>query len=193
MQTNKANIIDNDFINAINNQGKLKRKHASDWNWYDKKVKEFWIVDSFLDPKNHIGIHDHVEFSIPEFDPPDALIYNADGDEVSLEIVELVNRDAIDSQIQDKPDYWEQCEKWTDLDYFESNLNKLIMKKNNKCTHLFDQKRNVQLLIHTDEMWIEAFYKEHFDAGITIKKHDFTKIWLMLGYSTTKNHVQSFR
>ena len=152
--------------------------------WFLFSLYRIWIVDSFLDPINHSGIHDYVEFSIPESDPPDALIYNADGDEVSLEIVELVNRDAIDSQIQDKPDYYEQCEKWTDLDYFESNLNDLILDKDKKCTHIFDQDRNVQLLIHTNEKWLEAYYRQHLDAANITKEHDFTSVWLMLGYST---------
>lgn len=176
-------VLDDALLIAIEN-GKLERKHASAWNWHDKKEKELGIVDSFLNPINHIGIHDYVEFAIPESDPPDALIYNAYGDEVLLEIVELVNRDAIDSQIQDKPDYWEQCAKWTDLDYFESNLNGLILEKNEKCTHLFDQNRNVQLLIHTNEKWLEAYYKQHLDAANIPEEHDFTSVWLMLGYST---------
>jgi len=43
---------------------------------------------------------------------------------------------------------------------------------------------NVQLLLHTDELWLEATYKKHFNSGIIIQRHRFNTVWLMLSYST---------
>lgn len=162
----------------------LKRKHATFQEYPIKRIKECGIVDDFLNPENHLGIHNFVEFGIPESDPPDALLYDKNGEEVSLEVTELVNEIAIKAQIHNLPTYWEESTKWIDLGYFEERLNNRIQIKDEKCSNLFDQNKTVQLLLHTDELWIESCYKRHFESGVKLTQHRFSKIWLLLSYST---------
>lgn len=182
-------MTENDLLQVVQNLRNLKRQHASYYDWPDNKIKESGIVDEFLDPNNHKGIHDYVSFSIPDNDPPDAIIYKDNNEEAQLEITELVNQQAIEMQINNAPSYCSESKKWIDKSYFEKQLNKSIQIKNIKCKTLFNQHNDVQLLLHTDEMWIEEYYKNHFEAGITIQQHAFTNIWLMLSYSTnTKTH-----
>jgi hypothetical protein len=165
----------------------LPRKHASFYNWHDRNEKEEGIMEYFMDPRNHKGIHNYVKFDIPNSDPPDAIVFTEDGDEVSLEIMELVNKEAINAQINIKPNYYLECEKWSDLKYFESELNNRIEIKQKKCLRLFEQGKEVHLLFHTDEGWLEAYCENHLAQGIKINSHDFRKIWLMLSYDSKIN------
>lgn len=178
--------MNRDILEEVKRYAVMKRKHASFFNWHDKRIKESGIVGDFLEPKNHNGIHDYISFNIPEADPPDALVYRGDGSEVPLEIMELVNESAIDAQIHDKPTYSAECEKWDDIRYFESELNDRIQTKNDKCLKLFNQGKEVQLLLHSDEAWVEASCERHFEKGINIKEHNFSAVWLMLSYSPKK-------
>ena len=178
-----------ELLHRIQHLRKLPRRHASFYDWPDTKIKESGIVDEFLDPTNHKGIHNYVSFSMPDNDPPDAIIYKNDNEEAQLEITELVNQVAIELQIKNDSKYACESIKWIDRSYFEKKLNEIIQIKNEKCKYLFKQKSNVQLLLHTDEMWLETYYKKHFEAGVTIQSHSFTNVWLMLSYSAnTKSH-----
>lgn len=182
-------MLKNELLHAIDKLRKLKRQHASFYDWSEKQTKESGIVDEFLDPNNHKGIHNYVSFSIPDNDPPDAIIYKEDNEEAQLEITELVNQHAVESQINNNSTYLSEAEKWIERSYFEKQLNERFQIKNKKCSALFSQANNVQLLLHTDEMWLEACYKKHFEAGVVIQPHIFTNIWLMLSYSpSTKSH-----
>jgi hypothetical protein len=91
--------MEKEILQVLDKCRRLKRGHALFYDWHDKQVKESGIVDDFLDPVNHKGIHDYVSFSIPDTDPPDAVIYKNNDEEAQLEITELVNQDAIESQI----------------------------------------------------------------------------------------------
>lgn len=62
-------MIKNELLHTIQNLRRLKRQHASFYDWPEKQIKESGIVDEFLDPNNHKGIHDYVSFSIPDNDP----------------------------------------------------------------------------------------------------------------------------
>ncbi len=182
--------MNNEILQSVEKYHSLKRKHASFYDWPDKQIKEAGIVDIFLDPENHKGAHDYVSFSIPSSDPPDAVIYKENEEESLLEITELVNQNAIESQIKGESAYSSECQKWLELDYFQKQLNERIQTKNKKCTALFSEKTNVQLLLFTDEMWLESIYEEHFNTGVSIESHDFSDVWLMLSYSpSTKTYL----
>ena len=151
-------------------------------------MKESGIIGYFLDKRNHEGAHQFTSFTVPKKDPPDAWLYDKDKCKTALEITELVNRNAIDAQIHNKPEYWSECERWADLNYFESQLNIRILEKENKCSVLFEQDHSVHLLLHTDEMWLESCYEAHLRNGATICQNGFSCIWLLLSYSS---HTQS--
>jgi len=126
-------MLKNELLQAIEKLRKLKRQHASFYDLPEKQTKESGIVDEFLDPNNHKGIHDYVNFSIPGNDPPDAIIYKEDNEEAQLEITELVNQHAIESQINNNSTYLSETQKWIEQSYFEKHLNERIQIKNKKC------------------------------------------------------------
>ncbi len=170
----------------------LPRRHASHNHSHDKEAKEAGIVDDFLDPKNHKGQHIFQSFIISKKDPPDAILFDYQKENTLLEITELVNKDAIIAQIAHTKEntkasakkYSLECERWADVKYFEHKLNELISTKDKKCADLFDTGKEVQLLIHTDEPYLETYYNEHFSSDLTIVKSRFSRIWLLLSYSS---------
>ncbi len=38
-------------------------------------MKEAGLVEEFLEPNNHKDIHNYLTFSMPDDDPPDAIVY----------------------------------------------------------------------------------------------------------------------
>ena len=49
-------MIKNELLYTIEKLRRLKRQHASFYEWSEKQTKESGIVDEFLDPNNHICI-----------------------------------------------------------------------------------------------------------------------------------------
>ncbi len=175
--------MDKEIVEEFRKYFRLKRTHASHFNWHDKKAKEAGIIDDFLNPLNHKGIHEFVSFTVPEQGPPDAIVFDHSNNEVYLELTELVNEKAIKAQIQNKNNYWEEAERWAQIEYFENQINAAVKIKAKKCSELFKSEREVHLLFHSDEMWIESTYKKYLRAGLNIEENEFKKIWLILSYS----------
>ena len=102
-----------------------------------------------------------------------------------------MNEAAIIAQIQhDKSNTWEtsrayaeECEKWASAEYFAERLDTRIAEKNEKCRDLFEGSDPVQLLLHSDEMYLEAGYKAHMSSGVRISTRRFNRVWLLLSYS----------
>lgn len=176
-------VMSDQILSEIRKFTRLPRQHASFYNRHDKGIKESGIVGYFLDKKNHKNIHQFVSFNVPKQDPPDAWLIDKEQNQTALEITELVNQNAIDAQINNLPEYWAECEKWADLNYFESELNDRILDKQKKCSALFEQEVSVHLLLHTDEVWLKSCYEEHLRNGATICQNSFSIIWLLLSYS----------
>ena len=161
----------------------IPRQHASFYNWKDKGVKESGIIDEFLDPDNHCGSHSFTRFELERDDPPDAWVIDSDGGRSALEVVELVNEKAIEAQIKkDSQTYREEAARWKDLAYFERRLNDEISKKDKKCEKLFANGRKVQLLLHSDEIFVLAFYRHHLNQGVELAASRFDRVWLLLSY-----------
>ena len=70
-------------------------------------------------------------------DPPDVWVYDKNQNKVALEITELVNEAAIDADICGKPEYGEECKKWSDIDYFRTQLNQLNSRKTENVCQTF--------------------------------------------------------
>ena len=79
--------------------------------------------------------------------------------------------------------YSRECERWADPLYFAVHLNALIETKDKKCEKLFDSGTEVQLLLHSDEMYLEAYYKSHLSSRMSVRTQRFSRVWLLLSYS----------
>ena len=175
----------------------MQRKHASFFNWSDKQTKEAGIVDEFLDPENHGGKHSFTCFELECSDPPDAWVFDSSNQRTALEIRELVNKGAITAQINHNHEgglerarvYATEAEKWSDLTYFVDQVNEAISEKDKKCVKLFADGHAVQLLFHSDEMYLTAgTCSQHIASGPAIEIKRFQRVWLLFGYDPkTKN------
>ena len=189
--------MDTETTSEMRRYARLARNHATHFNWHEKRTKEAGVIDTFLDPTNCADIHDYVTFTLPESDPPDAIIYKKDGKAQLIEITELVNEAAIDAQIaanrsgelDARRNYSREAEKWANGDYFWSQVNARIMDKVRKCEKLFYSGDHVSLLMHTDEMYIEASLNDHLAEGSRLTENPFHDIWLLLSYQPgSKKH-----
>lgn len=179
------------LLEALNEINSLPRQHASFYNWKDKGIKEAGVIEEFLDPDNHCGRHWFTStFYLETDDPPDAWVVDSDGGRTALEVVELVNEKAIEAQIKkDSLRCREEAIRWKDLAYFERRLNDEISKKDKKCEKLFASGRKVQLLLHSDELFLLAYYRHHLNQGLELADSRFDRVWLLLSYdSKTRKH-----
>ena len=94
----------------------------------------------------------------------------------------MVNQEAIHAQIQNRTDYSNECQKWSDYGYFIDQIGRCIEEKQRKCSNLFVKGCDVELLFHSDEMWLEASLQYHLENELKFDKHNFKRIWLMLSY-----------
>jgi len=127
----------------------LPRKHANFFNWHDKETKELAICSEFV----QFLINEHGESfdSIDLGDDPPDCVAKFEENEVAIEIVELVDQNAIEVQIRLNKEYSSQ-EPWTTARMMK-HLNKLIQQKDNPSEK--QQLKKVYsryiVLIHTDE------------------------------------------
>ena len=171
------------LLEALNEINQLPRQHASFYNWPDKKTKEAGIVDDFLDPNHHCGMHSFTCFELEENDPPDAWVFDSSGGRTALEIVELVNEKAIRAQIKgDLTKYWVETLRWRELGYFKCRVNEIVSEKDKKCGHLFAEGAAVQLLLHSDETYVLTYCHKHLKQGLELTFGRFERVWLLLSY-----------
>lgn len=174
-----------DMLTEIRKLIALPRQHASYFNWHDKPQKEKGIVQDFL---KYWKIHSFtdLEMTADGADPPDAWVFDSVGERTALEITELVNQSAIDAQIRSNRTYNEEREKWSDFEYFQDSVNKRVMEKDNKCDKIFSDGHTAHLLLHSDEDYIDAFYRKHLASGFQLTGTRFQMVWLLLGYNPYK-------
>jgi len=127
----------------------LPRKHANFFNWHDKETKELAICSEFV---QYLINQNGESFDSIDLggDPPDCIATSGES-EVAIEIVELVDQNAIEVQIRLNQEYPSQ-EPWTTARLMK-HLNKLIQQKDNpsekhKLKKIYSR---YITLIHTDE------------------------------------------
>lgn len=182
-------LSDREITDRLKRASRLRRKHASYYDWPDKAVKEGGIVRCFLDPDNHRGQHSFTCGRLPEpgRDPPDAWVCSPGNRETALEVIELVVENAITAQIDgDRHSQESEEARWSHPTYFEDQVNDRIRTKDDKCDKLF-ARHPVQLLLHSDETCVAECYRDHLQS-VEIDARRFDRVWLLLSYDpTTEN------
>ncbi len=173
------------LLEALNEVNRLQRQHASIFNWGCKAVKEAGITDEFLNPEVHCGRHSFTSFEPLKHgeDPPDAWVFGSNGNRTALEIAELVNQSTIEAQINgDELKYRDGSVRWADLAYFKRHVNEIVSTKDAKCGRLFSKGVAVQLLLHSDETYLLASYRDHLNQELNLTCNRFERVWLLLSY-----------
>lgn len=131
---------------ALLENARLPRNHASYFNWKDKEVKEL-NISSYL--ANHmIGKGIVVTGITLGEDPPD-VVFETENGKIGVELVELVDNQAIQDQINKRTEYLERPE-WT-RERFVSEVNHLLNKKDNPSKSMPGKYKEYVCLIHSDE------------------------------------------
>lgn len=176
---------------ALLENAKLPRAHASYFNWKDKEVKE-------LNISGHLARHIHstgVEIANIKLggDPPDVIFETNDGP-IGVELVELVDNQAIQDQIHKRVEYLEQP-KWTS-DRFVEEVNRLVSIKDkpsnvNELMGVYDE---YICLIHTDEPDLVSPSRENVinSHGIT-ETNLITQVYLVVSYDPQQDKFPIYR
>ncbi len=164
----------------------LPRQHASYFNWHDRQQKEKDIVQYFLEHQGEAHFFTEFEMTPEGEDPPDAWVCASEGERTALEITELVNQSAIHAQVRCSTTYSKEREKWSNSQYFQDKVNRCVTEKDEKCKKLFADGHTVHLLLHSDEMYVDAFYSQHLASGFKLIGTRFQSVWLLLSYTPGK-------
>ena len=142
------NKVVTEFVKDVKKQA---RKHASFFHYPRKyeKTKELSIALRFFEG---LGTKEGIKFSNVKNggDPPDITAVSSSGDEIALELTELVNEDAINSQIHGKRNYFSKLACWNESNAMLAVQN-IINKKSNSLEVIQDDYSTIILLIFTDE------------------------------------------
>lgn len=160
----------------------LPRKHASFFNWHDKEIKELDITTylaKFL--SDHEGLKIKT-LKASEIDPPDCLLIG-ENFTIAVEVVELVDKAAIEAQIKERLLYPDQ-EPWSQVRLM-GEINRLIkVKDNTKSKDLLKSSYNrYALLIHTDEPELNYdSFEKLFNPTSLLKTDLLTEVYILFSY-----------
>ncbi|WP_339670763.1 hypothetical protein [Dasania marina] len=159
----------------------LPRKHANFFNWHDKEAKELAICSELIQYLvDEYG--ERFDSIVLGGDPPDCIVVS-DGQEVAIEIVELVDQAAIEKQIRSKHTYPDQA-PWTSQ-RLTDHLNDLIQQKDNPSEKESLKKSYPRYitLIHTDEPELMAADFDRLFIKKSIKATDLvSEVYLIFSY-----------
>lgn len=162
----------------------LPRKHANFFNWHDKETKELAICSEFV---QYLINEQGESFDSVDLggDPPDCVAKSGDN-EVAIEIVELVDQNAIEAQIRLNEASPVQ-EPWTTTRLM-MHLNKLIQQKDNPSAkyELKQVYSRYIILIHTDEPELMVVDFDRLFNKDDIKLTELvTEAYILFSYDST--------
>jgi hypothetical protein len=105
---------------------KKQRKYASFYEWPDKRIKEFGIVQELVQSLETQGVGLRNP-QIHQPDPPDCVCNDGAGNLVALELVELVSQEAIE-----RNEKGENVYRWWEPTDIRSEVAKLLARKDAK-------------------------------------------------------------
>ena len=106
------------------------RKYASFFEWPDRQIKELGVVRELLTSLNNTASLDLHSPSVFEQDPPDCVCKNAEGENVAIEVAEVVCQDAarLNAKGQNVYRIWNSGE-------LASHIQHRLNEKDNKTYH----------------------------------------------------------
>jgi hypothetical protein len=169
------------FREEIDKLRKLKRNHASYFNWHDKEVQEKGIGMDFFQKLEESSDEYLLKIESAE-DPPDVKITTSEGRELGVEITELVDQAAIECEIKGDPRYCERAISWNKENTIDL-LEAMIVRKDGKCEKAKDRYESLVLLIFTDEPRLESdTLKEYLHGHKWPETKYIDEAYILTGY-----------
>jgi|SRR6516165_852893 hypothetical protein len=130
-----------------------RRKYAPFWDWPDRKIKEWDVVEELLRSMRASG---DCRYKTPvesvDDDPPDCVIRDSDGGRVGVEVTEFVDRKAVKRCQKNENVYREWSEEAV-----REKIAQILADKDAKVEPRRGLYGNVILVIHTDEVALQSF------------------------------------
>ena len=180
--TNEENEIVAQILADLAKNDKSPRRHANFFEFWKKPVKETGIFEEFIAALEvHIGASIRT-WRLAETDPPDVIVTLENDQRIGVELTELVNKEAIEAQIQ-KPEIYSGVALSFGVTEALDAINTIIDIKSNKMRHLTSEYDQLILLIHTDEIMLTS---ASFVSGMSnhaFRHSDvFNSVHLMFSY-----------
>lgn len=182
--TSEEDEIVAQILSDLAKNDKMQRRHANFFEFWKKSVKEAGIFEEFIAKlEEHLGVPIK-EWDLADNDPPDIIAVLDNSQIVGVELTELVNRDAIEAQIQ-KPETYSGIALSFGAEEALTTINSIIDSKSGKLGHLASTYDQLILLIHTDEIMLTSA-----DFVKSMQKHTFNSsdvfdsVHLMFSYET---------
>ena len=175
-----------DIKSALSRIVQKLRQHANFWDHPEKKIKERGIVCHFIEQLEcQFGVLYRLPESIPDslpHDPPDEAVLGVDGEWIGIEIVELVNEEAITAQIQHDPNYWKISYGFGPTEALRE-LDEQMRKKDVAAASVAYAFSMYVLLVHCAEPWLDRKeLAEALEAHVWPATKGIGVAYLMLDY-----------
>jgi len=170
-----------EVVAAMKLSREIPRKYASFFQWHDREIMELGVCKHLGSYMAKEGLGEVSGYKIGE-DPPDCIM-SLDGEDVAVEITELVDSGAIKEQVKYKVAYPDGTE-WNQ-DNLAEKLNGLLEKKDNPSNRdaLRQKYLKYWLLIHTDEPELmHPEFEQLFDANKLVKTSLIDRAYIVFSY-----------
>jgi len=138
-----------EVVAAMKKSREIPRKYASYFQWHNREIMELGICKHLATFFHREGLGEVTAYKLGE-DPPDCII-TIDGQDVAVEITELVDSNAIKEQVKYNVAYPDGTE-WN-RDNLAEKINEILEKKDSPSNGdaLREKYPRYLLLIHVDE------------------------------------------
>lgn len=178
--------ISSSIVESLRRNDRLRRKHASFWNFHKKSSKELGLFSEIF--KNFESDYGSkvIGWGLCEKDPPDVFADLVDGRKIGVEITELVNEAAIDAQIKNLILYPKELLSFG-YDRACEEIRRIVEEKEEKLSLVLPSYDELVLLIHTDEFLLKP---EQFQPTVATQSFKagrvFQTVYLLFSYEPDK-------
>lgn len=169
------------FQEEIERLRKLKRNHASFFNWHDQEVQERVVGMDFFQKLEESSGEYLLKIESAE-DPPDVKITTSEGRELGVEITELVDQASIEYEIKGDSRWYERVVSWS-REHTIDRLEAIIARKDGKCEKANEKYETLVLLIFTDEPMLDSGTLKVYLRGHTWPETKYIdEAYILTGY-----------
>jgi hypothetical protein len=174
------------IIESLRSNDRLRRKHASFWNFHKKSSKELALFSEIFRRFEADYCSNVIGWNLCENDPPDVFVNLADGRKIGIEITELVNEASIDAQISRPGEYSGELFRFG-LDEACEEIRRIVRDKEEKLSPAVSDYDELALLIHTDEFLLRSDqFAPDASAQILEESRVFESVYLLFSYEPDK-------
>ena len=157
--------LEEEFRKLVARKGALRRKHASSFlaSREDKEREEKGVAEEFVKWLEQQGSA-QIKSIRKGDDPPDIILETVDNKLLAVEVTELVNQEAIDSQLADDPSYLAKLLDWS-AETTPFRIEKCLQRKQLAAQSISHLYHRYIVLLHTAELILVASELERHIKG----------------------------